>query len=53
MIIAKGEKILISGVSGCGKSSLMKILMRYLEVPYGMVEINNIDNFEKFFFVQF
>lgn len=42
-IIKSGEKILLTGESGTGKSSLVKILMRYLEVPYGMCSINNID----------
>ena len=41
--ISFGEKILLCGESGCGKSSLMKILMRYLYVPYGMCRISNID----------
>lgn len=42
-VIKRGEKILLIGESGTGKSSLVKILMRYLEVPFGMVSINNID----------
>ena len=41
--ISFGEKILLCGDSGCGKSSLMKILMRYLYVPYGMCKISDID----------
>jgi len=41
--ILYGDKILLCGDSGCGKSSLMKILMRYLYVPYGMCRIKNID----------
>ena len=41
--IKKGEKILISGASGSGKSSFVKILMRYIEVPYGMVSVDGID----------
>lgn len=43
MTIKSGEKILLIGESGSGKSSLVKILMRYLDVPYGMCSINNID----------
>ena len=43
LIIKRGEKILLIGKSGSGKSSLVKILMRYLEVPYGMCSIDNID----------
>ena len=43
LIINKGDKILLMGDSGSGKSSLMKILMRYLEVPYGMCSIDGID----------
>lgn len=38
-----GQKILIVGVSGEGKSTLVKILLRYIEVKFGMVSINNID----------
>lgn len=41
--IKKGEKILLVGQSGSGKSSLVKILMRYLEVPFGMCKIAGID----------
>ncbi len=41
--IKEGEKVLLTGISGSGKSSLMKILMRYLEVDYGNVSIGNID----------
>ena len=37
------EKVLLTGESGSGKSSLVKILMRYLEVPFGVVSINGID----------
>ena len=36
----KGEKILFQGPSGDGKSTLMKILLRYLEIHRGSVFIN-------------
>ena len=42
-VIPFGQKILLVGESGGGKSSLVKILMRYLEVPYGMVQIGDFD----------
>lgn len=41
--IKYGEKVLLTGESGTGKSSLVKILMRYLEVPYGVCSISGID----------
>lgn len=41
--IYSGQKILLTGKSGSGKSSLFKILMRYLEVPYGMVKVGEFD----------
>lgn len=42
-IIPSGQTLLLTGESGGGKSSLVKILMRYLEVPYGMVSISGFD----------
>ena len=43
LIIKENEKILLSGDSGTGKSTLVKILMRYINIDYGMVKIKNID----------
>ena len=42
-LIRKESKILLTGASGSGKSSLVKMLMRYLEVPFGMLKVNGID----------
>ena len=41
--IKGGEKIVVSGKSGTGKSTLFKLLSRYLEIDYGMIKINNCD----------
>lgn len=41
--IREKEKILLTGESGSGKSTFVKILMRYIEVPSGSVLINGID----------
>lgn len=41
--IKEGDKVLLSGESGSGKSSLLKILLRYIEVPFGVVSIAGID----------
>lgn len=43
LVIKYGEKVLLTGESGSGKSSLVKILMKYLEIPYGMCSIKGID----------
>ena len=43
LVIKNGEKLLLIGENGSGKSSLVKILMRYLDVPYGMCSIGDID----------
>lgn len=43
LVIPRQAKVLLTGESGSGKSSLAKILMRYLEVPYGMVQIGHFD----------
>ena len=43
LVIKQGEKVLLMGNSGSGKSSLVKILMRYLDVPFGMCSISGID----------
>ncbi len=37
------NKVFIYGESGTGKSTLVKTLMRYIEVPYGSIKINGID----------
>ena len=41
--IKKGEKILISGPSGVGKSTFVKMLLRYIETEYGKITIAGID----------
>lgn len=42
-VIPKGEKVLLTGESGSGKSSLVKMLMRYIDLPFGMLNINGRD----------
>ncbi len=41
--IKGGEKIIVSGKSGTGKSTLFKLLSRYIDIDYGMIKINNCD----------
>ena len=43
LVINEGDKVLISGYSGGGKSTLMKLLMRYFEVDNNMIFINGKD----------
>ncbi len=43
LVIKENEKILLGGESGTGKSTLVKILMRYINVDFGMVKIKDID----------
>ena len=43
LVIKENERILLSGESGTGKSTLVKILMRYINIDYGMVKIKGID----------
>ena len=40
--IRKGEKIAFVGQSGCGKSSILKLLARFYDVSGGKILINNI-----------
>ena len=42
-IIKKGQKVILSGASGTGKSTLCKLLYRYYEPESGSIKINNID----------
>ena len=37
------DKIFLYGPSGTGKSTFVKLLMRYIEMPFGYISINNID----------
>ena len=43
LFIRDKEKVLILGESGCGKSTVMKILYKYYEVDRNMVYINGYD----------
>ncbi|MCI8346948.1 MAG: peptidase domain-containing ABC transporter [Bacilli bacterium] len=43
LTIRFGEKIFLYGPSGVGKSTLIKILMRYIEVPFNSLSVNGID----------
>ena len=43
LVIKKGEKVLFNGTSGIGKSTLLKMLVRYIETDYGTISISNID----------
>ena len=43
LTIKKGEKILLCGDSGSGKSTMVKMLLRYIEVPFGNIQIAGID----------
>ena len=42
-VISCGSKILLTGESGTGKSSLVKMLLRYIDIPYGFIKIGDID----------
>lgn len=41
--IKKGEKVLLSGKSGIGKSTILKIIYKYYDIPSKMIYLNNID----------
>lgn len=41
--IKKNEKVLIMGSSGCGKSTILKIIKKYYEIKRGMILIDKID----------
>lgn len=43
LTISKNEKILITGETGSGKSTLIKILLKYFSCSKGNIKINNID----------
>lgn len=43
LTIKNKDKIFLYGPSGTGKSTLMKLLMRYIDIPFGYISINNID----------
>ena len=42
LVVKKGTKVAFVGVSGCGKSTIMQLLMRFYEPTGGEVLINGI-----------
>lgn len=42
-VIKKGQKVILSGASGTGKSTLCKLLYRYYSLSSGSITINDID----------
>jgi ATP-binding cassette, subfamily C, bacteriocin exporter len=49
MIIKSGQKVLITGDSGCGKSTILKCIKKYTDVNSNMILLDNIDinNYDK------
>ena len=43
LTIPDGEVHAVMGPNGTGKSTFVKLLMRYIEMPFGYISINNID----------
>lgn len=43
LTIKHKDKLFLYGPSGTGKSTFVKMLMRYIEMPFGYISINNID----------
>lgn len=41
--INQGEKIMICGTSGSGKSTMLKLIMKYYKVNRGMISIDGVD----------
>lgn len=41
--IKRGDKLFITGDSGCGKSTMMKLLLNYLQPSSGSIYIDNIN----------
>ena len=41
--IQQGDKILITGLNGCGKTTFLKILDKMYEIQDGMVYFNGVD----------
>jgi ATP-binding cassette subfamily C protein len=43
LICRRGQKIAVAGISGSGKSTIAKLLMRFYDVDEGSVKINGVD----------
>ena len=41
--VAQGKKIAIVGPTGAGKTTLVKLLMRYYDINSGKIKIDGID----------
>ncbi len=43
LVVKEGEKVAIKGPTGCGKTTLINLLLRFYEIDEGEIKINGVD----------